>query len=75
MGLDGVYRWSKGAYGVRLGDMAHWRGDDTLVIDHNSIGDIRAYTITARFSGETIDLTIDQRDEPMTARLRGTVAN
>ena len=75
VGLDGIYRWSAGAYGIRTGDLAQWRGDDTLVIDHNSIGDIRAYTITARFSDETVELTIDQRDETMTARLTGTATN
>ena len=50
-------------------------GDDTLIVDHNSIGDIRAYTITARFAGDTVDLTIDQRDEPMTVKLTGTAGD
>jgi hypothetical protein len=75
VGLDGVYRWSAGAYGMRNGDAAQWRGEDTLIIDHNSIADIRAYTITARFAGDTVDLTIDQRDEAMTVKLTGTAAN
>ena len=26
IGLDGVYRWSTGAHGIRIGDMAQWRG-------------------------------------------------
>lgn len=75
VGLDGVFRWSAGDHGIRIGDAAQWQGDDTLVIDHNSIGDIRAYTISARFSGETVDLTIVQRDEPMSVMLTGTAAD
>jgi hypothetical protein len=68
-------RWSAGAYDIRLGDAAQWRADDALVIDHNSVEDIRASTITARFTGGIIELTIVQRDEPMTARLTGTAVD
>jgi CubicO group peptidase (beta-lactamase class C family) len=71
-GLDGVYRWSPGPNGIRYGQTAHWRDDTTLVVDHNTIGDIRAYTITAHFAGDSLELTIDQRDEPSTLRLTGT---
>lgn len=71
IGLDGLYRFSAGSNGIRLGDMGTWSDASTFVVEHNSIGDIRAYRITARFVGETVVLTIDQLDEPMTATLQG----
>jgi CubicO group peptidase (beta-lactamase class C family) len=64
VGLDGRYRWSDGPNGVRYGVSARWANETTLVFDYNTIGDIRAYTITARYLGEAIEMTLTQRDEP-----------
>lgn len=73
LGLDGRYRWSEESNGVRFGDEASWQDDTTLIIDHNTIGDIRAYTITARFEADKLTLTIVQRDEDHTVSLVGTL--
>ena len=73
LGLDGQYRWSEGPNGIRVGDTAFWLDDSTLLIDHNTIGDIRAYSITVRFEADTITLTIVQRDEVQTVTLVGTL--
>lgn len=72
LGLDGQFRWSAETNGVRFGDRAFWRDGRTLVIDHNTIGDIRAYTITARFEADRLMLTLMQRDEDNTVELVGT---
>jgi hypothetical protein len=69
VGLDGVYRWSPGPNGVRYGVSARWMDASTLVLDYNTIGDIRAYTITARYIGDTLEMTLSQRDEPMVVTL------
>lgn len=71
VGLDGVYRWSQGPNGVRYGLSAGWIDPGTLTLDYNTIGDIRAYTITARFSGDAVEMTITQRDEAMSVTLDG----
>jgi CubicO group peptidase (beta-lactamase class C family) len=73
VGLDGVYRWSPGPNGVRYGVSGRWTDVSTMVLDYNTIGDIRAYTITLRFSGETLEVTFDQRDEPAVATLTGRI--
>lgn len=70
MGLDGVYRWSAGPNGVQFGLTARWT-DGLLYIDYNTVGDIRAYTITARYVEDAVELTITQRDEFMSATVAG----
>lgn len=73
VGLDGVYRWSEGMSGVRYGARGAWVDSRTFVIDYNTIGDIRAYTVTGQFtSADALELTIAQRDEPVTVHLRAT---
>jgi CubicO group peptidase (beta-lactamase class C family) len=72
VGLDGRYRWSEGPNGIRFGDKASWVDGNTIVIDHNTIGDIGAYSITAQFESDTLRLTIVQRDEVQTITLVGT---
>lgn len=71
IGLDGLYRFSSGSNGIRLGDKGVWSDASTFVVEHNSIGDIRSYRITTQFAEETVVLTINQVDEPMTATLQG----
>lgn len=73
LGLDGRYRWSEGPNGIRFGDKASWLDGNTVVIDHNTIGDIRAYSVTAQFESDTLRLTIVQRDEVQTITLVGTL--
>ena len=73
LGLDGRYRWSEESNGVRFRDQAFWQNDNTLIIDHNTIGDIRAYTITARFEADKLALTIVQRDEDHTVSRVGAL--
>jgi hypothetical protein len=71
VGLDGVYRWSQGPNGVLYGISARWSDASTLVFDYNTIGDIRAYTITAHYVGDTLEITVAQRDERMVTQLTG----
>ena len=73
VGLDGIYRWSRGVDGVRYGATGQWTDPSTFVIDYNTIGDIRAYTITARFEGDRVALAVAQRDEPVRVELVGRV--
>jgi len=72
VGLDDVYRFSPGEYDIALGVRGAWRDDRTFVLDYNTIGKIRAYGITCHFTGKDMELTIDQKDEPMTVKLTGT---
>jgi CubicO group peptidase (beta-lactamase class C family) len=73
VGLDGAYRWSPGPNGVRYCISGRWTDASTMVVDYNTIGDIRAYTITLRFAGEALEATFDQRDEPAVATLTGRI--
>jgi CubicO group peptidase (beta-lactamase class C family) len=73
VGLDGVYRWSSGPNGVRLGISGRWSDRNTLEFDYNTVGDIRAYTITARYVGDILEMTLAQRDEASLATLTGHV--
>jgi CubicO group peptidase (beta-lactamase class C family) len=72
VGLDGTYRWSVGENGVVHGARADWIDPGTLVLDYNTVGDIRAYTITVRFEGNDAGLTIVQHDEASTVVLSAT---
>lgn len=71
VGLDGVYRWSAGANELPIGISGDWADERTLVLDYDTVADIRAYTITALFAGNMLDLTIAQRDEHEVIRLGG----
>jgi hypothetical protein len=74
IGLDGVYRWSPGENGIPSGISAVWKDEQTLSIDYNSVADIRAYTITAHFTENSLEMTIEQRDEPLAVTLIGRLA-
>jgi hypothetical protein len=61
-----------GENGVVHGARADWIDPGTLVLDYNTVGDIRAYTITVRFEGNDAGLTIVQHDEASTVVLSAT---
>jgi CubicO group peptidase (beta-lactamase class C family) len=71
VGLDGVYRFSPGEKGMPVGSSGGWTGEDTFVLDYNTIGNIRAFTITVLYAGDGLVMTIAQRDESMTLTLEG----
>ena len=71
VGLDGVYRFSPGESGMPIGVTGKWADKSTFVLDYNTIGNIRAFTITARYAGDTLEMTIVSRDEGFTLTLEG----
>jgi hypothetical protein len=71
VGLDGVYRFSPGESGMPIGVTGGWADESTFVLDYNTIGNIRAFTITARYAGDTLEMTIVSRDEGFTLTMEG----
>lgn len=71
VGLDGVYRFSPGESGMPIGVTGAWTDESTFVLDYNTIGNIRAFTITARYAGDGMEMTILSRDEGFTLTLAG----
>jgi len=61
VGLDGVYRLGpNGPSHLQAGAMGKWTSDAEFALDLNFIANINHYTMTIRFQGDRIDVTVNE---------------
>ena len=56
IGLDGVYRMSRGMYGFPVGQRGYWEDERTFVFEYDQIANIDPFVLRARFEGDTVVL-------------------
>jgi CubicO group peptidase (beta-lactamase class C family) len=75
LGLDGVYRFSPGEYGLRGGVRGTWVDTQTFVLEYDEIASIDLYTYRMRFEGDRVDVGVTLRADEgafsMIGRLQG----
>ena len=61
VGLDGAYRLGpNGPFHLQAGAMGKWTSDAEFALDLNFIANINHYTMTIRFQGDRIDVTVNE---------------
>jgi CubicO group peptidase (beta-lactamase class C family) len=73
VGLDGVYRFSPGDFGLAQAARGAWTDPQTLVLEYTTVANNDAYELRLRFAGKTVVLELTDRTRGVTARLEGTL--
>lgn len=57
VGLDGVYRLSLGENGLPAAYRGRWVGDDTFVVELDTLGNRESFILNLRFAGDRLEFT------------------
>lgn len=71
VGLDGVYRMSKGAYGAPLGLRGYWADARTFVWEYAGITSNDHYTFRMRFEGDDVIVNAQETAHEFGATFKG----
>jgi len=71
IGLDGVYRMSKGEYGAPLGLRGYWADAQTLVFEYAGITSNDHFTFRMRFAGDRVAVEAQETAHELGVRFEG----
>jgi CubicO group peptidase (beta-lactamase class C family) len=72
VGLDGVYRFSPGAWNLPMGMRGTWADEQTFVLEVNQIANYRVFQLTMRFADDTVVVTVEERTHEEVVEVTGT---
>jgi len=75
VGLDGVYRMSRGDNGLPIGQRGYWADAQTFVLEHDEIANRDAYIITMRFDGNLVSIEGKERTRESGVSFEGKLRN
>jgi CubicO group peptidase (beta-lactamase class C family) len=72
IGLDGVYRFSKGDNGLPTGIRGRWADADTFISEYDAIANLDAFDLKMRFTANKITIDAKERTYESGVTLTGT---
>jgi hypothetical protein len=74
IGLDGVYRFAPGEYGLTVVARGQWEDSQTFVFDIDLLANLNRYTLRSRFDADAVTVELTDHESGAMIPLRGTAA-
>ncbi len=75
VGLDNVYRWSPGRFGIPVAVRGAWQTEETFTLEFNEVGNINDWRFTFTFRDDHVILTMHETTLLLDLQVEGQVAD